>query len=85
MVKSSAYATPNPVLNVSSTIMSPAVTENLFRKGPLGYSSNEQNPVIKKVSRYMAGVYIVTSPMKWVSKCGQVNLRDFIQTKTAVH
>ncbi len=58
--KSFAYATPNPV-NEHSPVQFIAGNNGTAYSwsGPNGFISSEQNPFIKKVTRYMAGVYTV--------------------------
>jgi len=54
-----AYANPNPVSenNEVRFFSSPGVSHSWT--GPLGFTSNMQNPVIRSVNRYQAGLYTV--------------------------
>jgi len=59
--KGSAYASPNPVVEYNNVQLFTGTTGLSYSwTGPNGFTSNVQNPVINKVTRYMAGVYIVT-------------------------
>ena len=58
--KASAYATPNPVNEFSSVQFFASNGLAYLWSGPQGFISTEQNPVIRKVNRNMAGVYTVT-------------------------
>lgn len=58
--KAAASATPNPVTEYSSVQFKSSDGVGYQWSGPLGFTSTEQNPAIKKVTRYMAGIYTVT-------------------------
>lgn len=59
-VKATAYASPNPVNEFGSVQFFASNGTAYQWTGPLGFTSTEQNPTIKKVTRFMAGVYTVT-------------------------
>lgn len=54
------YASPNPVIESGNVQLFTGSGTNYSWTGPLNYTSNSQNPLIKKVTRQMAGLYTVS-------------------------
>lgn len=59
-VKALAYASPNPAPEYSPVYFTASNGVSYQWSGPLGFASTLQNPSIKRVTRYMAGIYTVT-------------------------
>ena len=59
-IKATASATPNPVPEYKQVQFNSSNGMSHSWTGPLGFTSTLQNPLIKKVTRYMAGIYTVT-------------------------